>query len=588
MGVDYVSTPIIAPFLASVLLSLALGGYAMRRYRSPEARYFIITMMLAAFWSFAACVQLLSPDFTDKRFWSDIKYVSITAVPVTWFLMALAYSGSRRFRTASGIGALFVIPLITLTLIATNSLHGLVFEVQWPAENAHFTSVGRTYGPWFWVNALFAYALVAASMAIYTRASFKLSGRRRQQALMMLGGSFVPILLNALYLSNPAAFYQLDYTPVAFSVSGVFFAIGLFRFSMLDLQPIARREIMRVMLDPVIVTDARGVIADMNDAATTAYGLDRSVIGTHFRGAIRGLGDVLSREGDNRTFSAEVSRRIGDKLRWFDARINLLEDELGAPLGYLCVLRDVTERKAAERQLLAAAQRVDELSRLKSAFLSNMSHEIRTPLAGIIGLADMLAEETEGEHKEFAGLIRDGGTRLLRMLNSVLSVAHLSSGKIEQHTRKVDIVDLMQTTINSFRTDAERAGLDLRFLEPSGPVDAVLDPDHFSHAVSHLLDNAIQFTESGRVNVRLETTADEVQVMISDTGRGMNARFLEQAAEAFSQEEFDLDRPVEGSGLGLRVAYGLVEEMRGRISVDSAQGAGTSFTVTVPRRAIPA
>jgi signal transduction histidine kinase len=293
----------------------------------------------------------------------------------------------------------------------------------------------------------------------------------------------------------------------------------------------------------------------------------------------------MSRDGDTRTFSAEVSRRIGDELRWFDARINLLEDELGSPLGYLCVLRDVTERKAAEHQLLLAKKRVEELSRLKSAFLSNMSHEIRTPLAGIIGLSDMLYEETEGEHQEFAGLIRDGGARLLRMLNSVLSVAHLSSGKIEQHARRVDIVELIRSTMDGFRVEAERAGLELTFAEPAAPVDAVLDPDHFSHAIGHLLDNAIHFTESGRVNVRLESTSDDIHVMISDTGRGMDARFLEQAAEAFSQEAFDLDRPVEGSGLGLRVAYGLVEEMNGQISVDSAQGAGTCFTVTVPRRA---
>lgn len=560
----------------------------MRRYRSPEARYFMVSMLLAAFWSMSSTFQLLSPDFGAKRFWADIKFISVTAIPVTWFLMALAFSGIRRFRKAREVAVLFIIPVVTMALIATNAMHGWVFAVQWPAENEHFTSVGRTYGPWFWVYTLYAYGMVGASMSIFGHAAIKLSGRRRQQAAMMLGGSFVPLLLNALYLSNPDAFFQLDYTPVAFSMSGIFFAIGLFRFSLLDLRPIARREIMRVMQDPVIVTDVRGVIADLNAAATSAFGMDRSAVGTHFREAIRGLADVMSRDGNTRTFSAEVSRRIGDELRWFDARINLLEDELGSPLGYLCVLRDVTERKVAERQLLVAKQRVEELSRLKSAFLSNMSHEIRTPLAGIIGLSDMLVEETEGEHQEFAGLIRDGGTRLLRMLNSVLSVAHLSSGKIEQHARKVDIVELMRSTTDSFRVEAERAGLDLLFVEPAGPVDAILDPDHFSHAVGHLLDNAIQFTESGRVNVRLESTSDDVQVMISDTGRGMNARFLEQAAEAFSQEAFDLDRPVEGSGLGLRVAYGLVEEMHGRISVDSAQGAGTSFTVTVPRRATPA
>lgn len=580
---DYVSPPILIPFIASIVLSLGLAVYAVRRHGSLEARYFVITMALAAFWSVSASIQLLSPEFSDKRFWSDIKYISVTSIPVTWLLMSLAFVGSRRFRSATGIVVLFLIPLATMALIATNGLHGLVFKVQWPAESAHFTTVGRTYGPWFWVHTLYAYAMVGSTIVIYAGASFKLTGQRRKQALMMLGGSILPIVLNGLYLSRPDTFYQLDYTPVAFSVSGLFFALGLFRFNMLELVPIARREVMRLMQDPVIVTDANGLIADMNSAAVEQYGLERSAIGTHFRSAIRGLSDVFRREGKSASFTAEVSRRIGDEVRWFDARVNLLADELGKPLGYLCVLRDVTERKNAEKHLLLAKQHVEELSRLKSAFLSNMSHEIRTPLAGIIGLSEMLAEETEGEHKEFADLIHDAGTRLLRMLNSVLSVAHLSSGRIEQHQQKVDVAELVRVTVESFQADAARAGLELNFPEPTGAVSATLDPDHFTHAIGHLLDNAIQYTDSGRVNVRLEESSDDIQVMISDTGRGMNSEFLAQAAEAFSQEAFDVDRPVEGAGLGLRVAFGLVEEMRGRISVNSAKGAGTSFTVSVPR-----
>jgi len=556
----------------------------MVRHSTPESRFFVLCMALAAFWSTCSTLQLVLPDFEAKRFWSDIKFISVTALPVGWFLMASAFAGLRMGRSWWHLAALFVIPVLTVAIVASNPIHGWMFKVQWPAVSDHFTSVGRTYGPWFWIYTTYAYGLIAASVVIFARAAHVRMGNRRVQAWMMLAGSLIPIVLNGFYLASPDSFYQLDFTPVAFSLSGVVFAVGLFRFNMLDLTPIARREIVRSMADPVVVTDARGVIADMNDAAMITLDMDRSAIGTHFRHVLRGLAQAMNRQGSTRAFSAEVSRRIGDDERWFDARATLLVDDHEVPLGYLCVLRDVTERKLAEEQLRVAKQHVEELSRLKSAFLSNMSHEIRTPLAGIIGLAELLAEETEGEHAEFAEMIRDGGSRLLRMLNSVLSVAHLSSGKIEQHTQRVDVNSLLQETLRACRGDAERAGLKLESHLPGVPVEATLDPDHLQHAISHLLDNAIQYTDAGSVIVRLETSGDDVLVMISDTGRGMNREFLNRAAEAFSQEAYDLDRPVEGTGLGLRVAFGLIQEMRGNITVESVKGAGTTLTVTIPRR----
>lgn len=579
---DSVSLTVILPFWASVLLSLALGGYALTRARTATTRWFVVTMGLAVFWSLNSALALMVEPFWLKRLFTDIKFISVTLLPVTWLFMAGSFTNRRVLQQGAWRSALFIVPAITLLLIATNPLHGWMFPLQWPAESADFTSVGRTYGPAFWAFTAFAYLLVGASILLFAWAAVRLSGRRRKQSLTMLLGSLQPLVFNAVYLSAPNYFSQLDYTPVAFAVSGAFFALGLFGFGMLDLMPIARREVMRAMTDPVIVTSADGTVADVNQAGCVRLGVCRDSIGKHVQNVLpAGARDVADHESTSRM---DIAFRVGNEERHFDARITRLEDELGTHLGFVYVFHDVTERMLAESQVRVAKERIEELSRLKSAFLSNMSHEIRTPLTGIIGLAELLAEETSNEQQEFSVMIRDAGTRLYRMLNSVLSVAHLASGNIENHVQRVDLNELLEDIVRPLRREAEEAGLGLVLELPDAPVEAVLDPDHLQHALTHLLDNAIRFTDDGFVRVRLDDAADDLLISISDTGRGMKQSFVDRASEAFSQESYDLDRSMEGSGLGLRVAYGLIQEMNGQVSVRSVPGAGTSFTISIPRR----
>ncbi len=581
-ALDSVELTVILPFWASVLLSLALGGYALTRADNSTTRWFVRTMALATFWSTCSGLSLMVEPFWLKRLFTDIKFVAVTLLPVAWLLMAGSFTNCRFHRKRHWRLSLLVVPVITLVLIATNSLHGWMFALQWPAESAAFTSVGRTYGPWFWAFTGFAYLTVGGSIALFSWAAVRLKGRRRKQSLTMMLGSFQPLLFNALYLSAPNYFNQLDFTPVVFTVSGVFFAVGLFGFDMLDIMPVARREVIKAMADPVIVTSADGRMADVNPAGCTLLGICRDGIGRDIREVLPlAAHDVAA---DEMASPVEATFRVGNRERHFDARVTRLEDELGTGLGFVYVLHDVTARIEAENQVRLAKERIEELSRLKSAFISNMSHEIRTPLTGIIGLAELLAEETTDEQHEFSVMIRDAGTRLFRMLDSVLSVARLSSGNIENHVQRVDLNELLQEIVRPLRGEAEQAGLGLELELPDAPVEAVLDPDHLQHALMHLLDNAIRFTDEGHVRVRLDDAVDYLLITLSDTGRGMKQSFVDRASEAFSQESYDLDRPMEGSGLGLRVAYGLIEEMKGTVSVQSVPGVGTSFTISIPRR----
>lgn len=250
--------------------------------------------------------------------------------------------------------------------------------------------------------------------------------------------------------------------------------------------------------------------------------------------------------------------------------------------GVLLSIRDVTQRKRFEAELVAAKEKAEEMARLKSAFLANMSHEIRTPLTAILGFADVLAKEVEGEHREFVQLIQEGGRRLSETLNSVLDLARLEAGGFQPVLESVDVNAAVQSVAALFEPMAERRGIVLATELDSREMVVEADRGGFNRILQNLLSNAIKFTDSGHVKVTTRRTAGGVMIQVRDTGAGIEEAFLPHLFDEFKQESTGLARSHEGTGLGLTITRRLVELMRGEISVESRKNEGSTFTVCLP------
>ncbi len=265
--------------------------------------------------------------------------------------------------------------------------------------------------------------------------------------------------------------------------------------------------------------------------------------------------------------------------RDFEARL--------APSGteeVVAVVRDVTDQKNFERELIEAKEKAEEMNHLKSSFLANMSHEIRTPLTSVIGFADILAEEVSGDSREFAHLIHKSGKRLLDTLNSVLDLAQLESHSIELKNESVDLAELTIETASLFQIQANEKGLYLSLeIPPGGDPVAVLDRGAATRILQNLLSNAVKFTRRGGITVRVRPTDDHVQIDVEDTGIGIDPEFLPFIFDEFKQASSGLSRTFEGNGLGLAIARRLAELMGVTIQVKSRKNEGSLFTVSFPR-----
>ena len=260
-------------------------------------------------------------------------------------------------------------------------------------------------------------------------------------------------------------------------------------------------------------------------------------------------------------------------------------DAEGHVVAVVSIVQDVTEREERARQLVAAKEAAEAAAQLKSTILNNLTHEIRTPLTAILGFAEVLTDEAQGEpQRQFAELISQSGRRLMGTLNAVLDLARLESGQAGFRLGPIDLHAAAEEAVAVFRRQAEQKGLALELAPTSRAASAMahLDSDGTYRILSNLLSNAIKFTDRGGVRVEVGREGADVYLRVADTGAGIGEAFLPELFEEFRQESAGLARQHEGSGLGLAITKRLVEGMGGAIEVASVEGEGATFTVRFP------
>jgi PAS domain S-box-containing protein len=350
--------------------------------------------------------------------------------------------------------------------------------------------------------------------------------------------------------------------------------------------------------DIVLQTDRRGRLTYISPSVTKLTGyapeelLGRSALqlvhpadACEVRKAARA---VLASGGGLTTWTIQYrfQHRDGRQL-WFEARPTMMFDPVtGLCSGFADTIRDITERKAVEADLLAARDAAEAAAEAKAEFLANMSHEIRTPLTGVIGFSGLLEEVADlpDAARLYVQRIVTSGRALLSVVNDILDFSKLDACHMELDPHPFDPAAFIEDTIDLLAVHAANKGLTLK-AEIDKSVPDIIDADsaRLRQVLLNLINNAIKFTEVGGVRVIVDYDAAQslLRVAVADTGQGIPAQKQDRLFQRFSQADGSINRSHGGTGLGLAICKGLVDLMGGTIGVDSIEGEGATFRFSV-------
>ena len=255
--------------------------------------------------------------------------------------------------------------------------------------------------------------------------------------------------------------------------------------------------------------------------------------------------------------------------------------------GFTVMVRDVSERKRMEQAIIDTREEALAALRAKSEFLSTMSHEIRTPMNAILGMTELLAEtELQSDQRHYLEVMSANGNALLDLINSILDLARIESGRLQIENTEFDLSDLIDQTISTFGVSAHGKGLELAArIAPGVPDRLIGDPLRLRQVLVNLLGNAIKFTELGQVVLEVDHAPAQAPGVllftVADTGIGIPLDKLQSIFASFTQVESSTTRKYGGSGLGLAIAQRLVTMMGGQISLESAVNQGSKFSFTI-------
>ncbi|MEG4519093.1 response regulator [Microcoleus sp. AT9b-C5] len=305
-------------------------------------------------------------------------------------------------------------------------------------------------------------------------------------------------------------------------------------------------------------------------------------------------------------FESQVYRRDGSTI-WISENARSICDENGSVLYYEGTVQDITDRKQAESAMQLALEAAESANRAKSTFLANMSHELRTPLNAIIGYSEMLQEEAEelGSCESVPDLekICSAGKHLLSLIDDILDISKIEAGRMDLYLESFDIHNLIESAVATARPLVEKNGNTLEVYCPDNLDTMHADMTKVRQVLLNLLSNAAKFTKNGRIAIGVERIENEQlkmknqeessQILISnseflsfrvaDTGIGMTQEQLERVFQPFTQADASTTREYGGTGLGLAISQRFCQMMGGSIEVSSTLGAGTTFTVLLPK-----
>ncbi len=376
---------LVISYVVSAGLTVAVAAVAWRRRRMVGSRELALLMMAIGWWLVANALEASAVALPAKIAWSVIAYPGIESAPVLYLLFVLAWTRMGGWLTRARIGLLLVVPIASIAVAATNEWHHLL----WPTVSlidAWGATAVYTHGPWFWVQAAYAFGIIGVGLITLVVAIDRYPAAYASRLQIVILATLVPIAGSVLYLLGLNTFVHADLSSIAFAIAGLITAWAVLRFRLLDVVPVAWPTLLDALADAVLVLDPDRRIAALNQSATLQLGIAGDAVGHELREVLRLYPELVGACEGVGGHEAEMPLGAGPDVqpqaaRWMNVRVTPLTDQRGRDGGSLVVLRDVTEHHQM-LETIRTLSLTDELTGLlnRRGFTTLAEQAIRTSL----------------------------------------------------------------------------------------------------------------------------------------------------------------------------------------------------------------
>jgi PAS domain S-box-containing protein len=533
----------------------------------------MIALATATFiWTLGFYLESLSSTLGQQLFFNNIGYIGSMSVPVIWFIFTLEYTTDRRV-TAWGVLPYCIIPAITLVLVWTNNWHHLMWSNEHLGTSGAFTVTVKTYGTFFWVMVVYNYVLIITGAIVLIRRLWVGVALYRGQAISLIVAAVLPMMWNVIYIFNLVTLPRKDLTPVAFTISGIVIILGLMRFQLFRVVPLAREYLFQQLHIGVLAFDMNGRLLEANPEALTIFGVDSNIIGKNGESLSR-LSPVLERLSSAEAASVRFPVTISGEELVYEMESISMKDKTGHQMGRLAILRDVTEQKNIQEQLMSQ-DRLASIGLLTAGF----SHELNNPLSNIVGFSELLRKrDLPADIRADVNIISEEAERASRIVDDLLTFAR----KHSDNQAPIDINKTLEKTLELIAHREKTNNIRIISQFAADLPEIMGDTSQLMQVFLNIIINAEYFMikahGKGTLTIVTEQVENFIHITFADDGPGIPPENISHIFTPF----YTTKEVGKGTGLGLSICHGIVTKHGGRIWADSRPGEGATFTVELP------
>ena len=595
-------------FLILVFVSAILIFFLKRLIKPKEkknlSKIFIIIFALMLFWLVCMILQII---FLDKyninlKYFFDLYYISIVFLPVAFYFMTIIFeNGKVKFKWSYIL--LFIIPITSLILLWTNDLHHLFYK-------EYSMNISITYGPWFYVHTYYTYLLFVVSLIKLLRYSIKNLGFFSKQAILLIVGSLVPIIVNMLG-SIGSISMSIYATPIAFSVTIICFTIGIFKFDLFKIAPIALQKIVDRISDGYVVLDDNNIIIDFNKTFLDIFKLKHEDIRSKnfikllqekkiSSQTVEKISKSIKKANSAET-TVSFEQHFSEIKKYFKIEITPINSD-NTSLGTLFLFKDITQHKEDmetirnNQDILMERERLAGLGQL----IGGIAHNLKTPIMSIAGatqgLENLIKEYDESiddplvnsqDHHDIAKDMEAWIPKIrahLEYMSDIITtvkgqaVASLSTDDSEEFT----ISELVKRVNILMKHELKNAYIYLNILmkvDENTVIDGNVNV--LVQVVNNIISNAIQAYDGKHdQNIQFEISQKENNMIfsITDFAGGLSKEVQDRLFK-----EMVTTKGKNGTGLGLYMSYSNIKaHFGGDITYKTEDGKGTTFNIVIP------